>query len=226
MRRTTGRLILGILAVSAAVFTATPRAAAQSADDFRTWTDASGRFKVEAKFSAREGDTVILEKRDGSKLRIALDKLSVADREVVQQLPEANPFEPAEPSPFESIPGTGVAAPPAGGAADMMNFTVDWSQVPMLSLPGDESWEFRPGDAAVPTVAERTVPLPPKRDFFEKVNGAAINPAAMQGVVSYVLDRPGGKEASSRLVTWDIRAGRVVGMFLRPGKWAVLALDD
>lgn len=223
MRRTTGRSILGILAFSAAIFAAPVHAAGDSADEFRTWTDASGRFAVEAKFSALEGESVILEKRDGSKLRIALEKLSAGDREVVEELQAANPFEPAEPSPFEAVPDAGAAS--AGGAAERMNFTVDWSQVPMLAVPGDEVWNFQPDGAAVPAVAERTVPLPPKRDFFEKINGAAINPAAMQGVVSYVLDRP-GKETSSRLVLWDVRAGRVTGTFLRPGKWAVLALDD
>lgn len=68
-----------------------------------------------------------------------------------------------------------LAAPPA----EAMNVSVDWTQVPALAIPGDEGvWEYRPGDP-VPAVAERTVPLPPKRDFFEKINGSAINPAAM-----------------------------------------------
>ncbi|MGQ9915480.1 MAG: WD40 repeat domain-containing protein [Thermogutta sp.] len=103
---------------------------------------------------------------------------------------------------------------------------MDWSRVPTLAIPEDDGvWEYRPG-APVPAVAERTVPLPPKRDFFEKINGSAINSAAMQGVVSYVLDRPGEGDSDSRLVTWDMRAGHVLGTFSRPGKWAVLALDD
>lgn len=233
MRRTAGRILLGASAVGAVMFLAAiPRADAQSAGDFRTWTDASGRYKVEARFSAQEGEIVILEKRDGGKLRIAIDKLSKDDRAFLEQLQQQNPFEPAEASPFEAMPGPGTGAAPGGATpsaappADMTGFTVDWSQVPMLSLPADGTWQYKAAGAAAPTVAERTVMLPPKRDFFEKINGCAINPAAMQGVVSYALDRPGGNEASSRLVKWDLRSGQGLGAYVRSGKWAVLALDD
>ncbi len=53
----------------------------------RTWSDASGRFTVEARLLEFKGGGVHLEKPGGSQLRVPLEKLSEADRAYVHSLP-------------------------------------------------------------------------------------------------------------------------------------------
>lgn len=49
----------------------------------RTWTDATGKHKVEAELVGVADGKVTLRKTDGKTTTIALDKLSDADREYV-----------------------------------------------------------------------------------------------------------------------------------------------
>ena len=55
-----------------------------AAQDSRTWKDATGKFEVTAKFVKVEGDNVVLEKADGSKLKVPLNKLSPIDQGYVE----------------------------------------------------------------------------------------------------------------------------------------------
>ncbi|HZN34854.1 MAG TPA: SHD1 domain-containing protein, partial [Pirellulaceae bacterium] len=53
----------------------------------RTWTDATGQFKVEAEFVEMQGNIVVLKKTaDGQAIRIPLDKLSAEDQKTAKQL--------------------------------------------------------------------------------------------------------------------------------------------
>ena len=61
---------------------ATAKAAAEAAK-WRTWTDASGEHKIEAKFGGLASGEVVLIKRDGSKVQIPIEKLSDDDQEWV-----------------------------------------------------------------------------------------------------------------------------------------------
>lgn len=58
-------------------------AVASAAEPIRTWTDASGQYRIEAKFLSRGNGEVELQKQDRTKLRVPLDKLSTADRDYV-----------------------------------------------------------------------------------------------------------------------------------------------
>ena len=55
----------------------------------RTWADATGTFKIEALMLSASGDNVTLRRRDGKEVTIPLSKLSVSDREFVNQQTEA-----------------------------------------------------------------------------------------------------------------------------------------
>ncbi len=70
----------------------------------RTWSDASGRHKIQAKFVSVEGTSVLLKKADGSLMRIDLEKLCSADSHYV----EAQRRKQADDDPFKP-----VAGPPA-----------------------------------------------------------------------------------------------------------------
>lgn len=67
---------------------------ATASKDLRTWSDATGRFKVEAFFLEMEGTTVRLKRSDGRSMSIPLEKLSRQDQAHINTLQEAdNPFQ-------------------------------------------------------------------------------------------------------------------------------------
>ena len=59
----------------------------------RTWTDKSGRFRIEASFVSEEQGTVKLLRKDGKEARIPIDKLSEGDQAFIHQMLDENPFE-------------------------------------------------------------------------------------------------------------------------------------
>lgn len=59
--------------------------AAEPDSEYRTWTDSTGRFKVEAKFVEFVGGKVRLLTRDGKTLNLPLEKLSTEDQAQVNQ---------------------------------------------------------------------------------------------------------------------------------------------
>jgi hypothetical protein len=52
----------------------------------RLWTDATGRFKVRARFLGMTNDNVRLKKMDGSEISVPITRLSKDDQQVVRQL--------------------------------------------------------------------------------------------------------------------------------------------
>lgn len=55
-------------------------------DRVRTWTDVTGKFKIEAELLNFDGKKVTLKKTDGSESDLPLSKLSKADREYVEDV--------------------------------------------------------------------------------------------------------------------------------------------
>jgi len=55
--------------------------------DRREWTDATGKFKVEAKLTARTATHVTLFKDDGKEIKLAIEKLSSADQQWLKENP-------------------------------------------------------------------------------------------------------------------------------------------
>jgi hypothetical protein len=53
----------------------------------RVWTDICGQYHVEARLVSFDGQVVRLQKSDGRYVRIALEKLSRPDEQLVRQLP-------------------------------------------------------------------------------------------------------------------------------------------
>jgi hypothetical protein len=57
--------------------------------EIRTWSDATGKFKVEAELVGMEGETVKLRKKDGAVVDVPLARLSAADREYLSLAAES-----------------------------------------------------------------------------------------------------------------------------------------
>ena len=64
------------------------------AADLRTWTDATGKIKVQAKFVSNENGKVTLQKADGAELEIDLKKLSLPDQKFIAELEKNAPDNP------------------------------------------------------------------------------------------------------------------------------------
>jgi hypothetical protein len=79
----------------AAEATAAGRAAMVTATEFRTWTDSSGTFKIEARFVEHLGESIRLVRKDGKEIVVLLARLSESDRQFAGQLAKpTNPFNP------------------------------------------------------------------------------------------------------------------------------------
>jgi S1-C subfamily serine protease len=53
---------------------------------FRTWSDASGKYKVEAKMLKIEDQNVVLEKKDGSTVNVPIEKLCDEDKRLIDAM--------------------------------------------------------------------------------------------------------------------------------------------
>jgi hypothetical protein len=70
-----------------------PPSPAAASTQLRTWSDVTGRFKIEAEFVSIADGKVSLRRADNRVIAVPLDKLSAADQAYVQQLQQAeNPF--------------------------------------------------------------------------------------------------------------------------------------
>ena len=61
------------------------------AEEYRTWVDQTGKFRVEAKLHSADDTKVVLRTKDGRELAVPVSKLSDADQEFVKEA-SANPF--------------------------------------------------------------------------------------------------------------------------------------
>ena len=55
-------------------------------DDFRTWTDSSGKFSIKAKLVENKNGTVVLENESGKQVKVPLNRMSDADRKFLREL--------------------------------------------------------------------------------------------------------------------------------------------
>ena len=208
--RCTSVLCLGLLIVSTAW-----------ADEYRTWTDSTGKHKVRAKLESVEDGKATLVRENGAKVKIALEKLSEADRDFVAKQDSESPFEKADDQSAERTGETGET--PSGSPRTVK---VDWSesQAVLLETP-DAQWHATAPAVPASEYRAKSVPLPPKKDFFEGLAGMAVSRVAKTAVVGYALDRMGTKTV--RLLVCDLQSGRVTASATTTGEnMAPLALHD
>jgi hypothetical protein len=218
-------------------------------DDLRTWTDKSGKFKIEAKFKTVENGKVVLENAKGERLEIDLDKLSPADKKFAEdsQKNADNPFQKAADNPFQKAdPAKASARPemnrspgraprtrgnppanaaPSGDAIPVSD--IDWSGVKQLTVVASD-WKAPAAGSAKITLdwQPRPLALPPKADFFENVTGILASPSAKKAVVLTALEKPGNKDnIQGRLFWCDLEKGKLLKEFRFSGKFFPLAFS-
>ncbi len=217
-----------------------PALSGAAGQELRTWSDATGRFKVTAKFVEVSGGNVRLEREDGTALSVPLARLSEADRKVVAELQVAdeNPFKPVAPSKGpaktrrDRLPA-GDEDQPAQADAVAGEATLvkpRWSDArQLLAASSDSKWNLSIDAPASPTPAKpQAIPLPAKRDFFERATALVANPHSSLVVAAYSMEAIGreGRRDNSRIVVGDLDKGKIVHAGLSYGKLIPLALND
>jgi hypothetical protein len=191
------------------------------AQEKRTWSDKTGKYKIEGKLKAIEDGKAVLLKSDGKEVRIDVKKLSDADQKYI----EAHPPEDGD-NPFESSDTKTPSPMPTEG--EPKKAKVDWSDVQSIALsPSGEGWKFTTPieGPQKDALKNKAIPLPPKSNFFEGVSGMAVNHGATRAVVVYSLDEP-KPEGTTRLVLCDLSNGKTLLKTSTKGKLAPVALND
>lgn len=133
----------------------------------RLWSDASGKFKIEAKLLEVKNGKAVLLKADGKKVEIPVTKLSDADQKHIAE--SENPFDaPAgTPAPAPAPVGTAPTKAKAGPAWSPPNFKT-LRQVPGLGKNDKKPWALEP----VPTPANLVARVElPTFDFHDRPSG-------------------------------------------------------
>lgn len=186
--------------------------------EIRTWTDKSGKFKVEAEFVETNGATLVLKRADGKRIEVPIARLSTTDQEVAKALMSAaaeNPFKTTD-SPVASPIRTGEIAEPS------------WEEAIEVPLAAGDRWEIAPGDIPKLDFKPRIVGLPKKTGFFEGMNGFAMTAIGKRAAFSYSTGGRGGRQEkiTTRIVLVDLESGRVLANGSIDGTYVVIALHD
>lgn len=210
----------------AAFFVGLLLTSASPAQEMRTWTDATGQFKIQAKLQSVAGGKVSLVRDDGSVMEIELSQLSAEDQKYASSQ-RANPFKPAAASPFKTVTGAaGTAA--ATGSAEPRLVTVDWSATELVPMmPEDSEWKIAVGPLEKPApMKNRSIPIPAVTDYSERFKALVVNHSGNRVLAGYMRDH--SEEGDfTRLVLADISLGRALPLKpVQREKLIPLALSD
>jgi WD40 repeat protein len=215
------------------------------AAETRTWSDASGKFKIQAKFVSNDNGKVTLEKSDGTEMEIDLKKLSAADQKYIADLAKSapNPFKTKEDDPFKSKPaggGSKTTGKPGGTgkpadsprATETRLIVPDFSDAKVVTVsPPDQAWKFEiaetPAETGTSKAKPKTIPTPKKTDFFEGSKGLVGSSNGKFAAIGYSLQKPGVNQPStSRVVVCNLETAKMIGEGSLPGKSAPLAIHN
>lgn len=178
--------------------------------EVRTWTDATGKYKIQAEFISLKDDTVVFELSGGQRRSIAISKLAADDQKLIRELADAN-------NPFKAIDNS-TAAPAAARTIE-----VDRLKAEEIAIAGD-LWEIELARPAKLDFEPKVIPLPKKIDFFEKISKVVFNTHAKTAAVFYSLGHR--ENVSTRIVLVDIESGKLLCNEKKAGEFTVFALHN
>ncbi|MDX1964690.1 MAG: SHD1 domain-containing protein [Pirellulales bacterium] len=198
----------------------------------RTWSDTTGKFKVQGTYVKQEAGFVHLKTSAGKELKIPLAKLSPADKEYLSTLTEENPFqsvdEPSVANDSSATPATTDASSVAPSAS-VRTGAPKWFGLKEISLRSEsDQWQLtvKPVDVPPASSKPKAINTTPKKDeFFERVNNFVVSTKSQRGMLGYVNDPPGGKGPVTRLLLLDLAASKPLGEGYNTGNWQLLALS-
>lgn len=214
-------------------------AVAHAAEDYRTWSDATGTFKVEAKLIKLEGNDVYLESKAGKALKIPKDKLSPADQKHLEAQPAANPFQEAEPatpaSPFTpgddsakksstTRPATKSTDSAAPSSELKQKIEPNWDNVKQLNSRFGATTEWK---LTVPEIkpdvmtAAKSFAIP-SGDTRESFENFAISKPSRRLMACY----SNWSQNYTRLGLLDMSNGKGLGTAIIAGRYKLVAIND
>lgn len=214
-------------------------AGSSAGGQLRTWADKSGKFTVKARFVELKDDKVTLEREDGRKVTLPIDKLKDSDRQVAEELAKAaeeNPFEPQDENPFESPDAATDDHPgdkPGSAGAPAVTSDADWSQVESIVIGEPGPWSLKPDAAPAfdkPLAAKPIILYSAVKSkgseigFFENVDGLLFDRAHGQALVVIVNGQP-GQGTEVRVQRVDLVQGKAQEMLTVPATVKPVDLD-
>ena len=181
----------------------------------RTWSDATGKFKIEASFAGKDDAGVKLKKADGQVLTVPLEKLSKEDQAFISGLlaagvdtgaAEENPFAAAE-----------VVAE-AGAPKTIVDRPANWMMAKPIVVVSIQNATLAP-DAATPLPAptgNKVAMLAQpgaqsgRDEFFVSPTSLLFDRAAGEAIVVFVDDTPRSTR-EVRLTTCDMKTMKMKG---------------
>ena len=163
----------------------------------RTWSNNSGKFRVKAALMGIEDQSVLLRKPDLSELKVAINKLSDADRSFLKKLEkQLGPIAPkaVEAEHFEE--GTEFSAQA-------------WLQSSRAALEPDplpENFKMHQGGVVLPMV-----------DFFDRLGGVLPLGGSDAGLLAVVDNATPSEPKPTRLVWTSLDKQKVTGQQVLPG---------
>jgi hypothetical protein len=213
--------------------------AAAAAEELRTWSDSSGKYKIKATLIEVQDGKVVLRREDGSKFQIELKKLSTVDQKYVDEnasdtADAANPFQAMKESADDESAAKEADAKEGDEqpvAKEPKLIKARWNGVRMVAMTPSGDWKFSPIAPAEETpVRKKALALPPTIDFFEGLKAMVVNSTSHRAVLGYTFEqrgagRPQALSRQTRLVLCDLEGGRVASG-TAPGLMLPLALAD
>lgn len=217
-------------------------AVAQAADDFRTWSDATGNFKVEAKLIKVEGNDVYLESKAGKTLKIPKDKLAASDQKFLEAQPAANPFQETEaPAPANtSTPSNdttkktttrpGSKGKESGAPSPDLQQLVQpaWGNIKSLNSRFGATAEWKltvPEIKSEVMTGAKSFAIPAGGDIHERMENFAISKPSKRLMVCYNNPFP-SPTGITRLGLLDMSNGKGLGQAAIAGKYKLVAIND
>lgn len=166
---------------------------------WRTWSDQSGQFEVEAKLQSQTAFEVTLLKRDGKLVKVALDKLSIADQEFVATyeatVGSENPFAGGVASGTGSMANSSGASGAPANSGSGLQLT---EPVVFATASGLQTQASGPPTGFEPD---------PARFDFSQIDTAAMNIPKPEGTTG----RPLFISQSGARLCYQVRSGRAFG---------------
>ncbi len=169
--------------------------------ELRTWTDLSGKFSVKAKFVSEGEGKVTLEREDGAKFSIPVDRLSLDDQKLLAELTGKPMTTENESNPFERVEGPDKNKPRL--------IKNDIESVPKITpTPVNKVWSITEPVLPNDRQFDKAVPLPKNPDGKLAYTDTVVNQTCGRAIIGYHYEKD--KVRYLRVVLVDVESGRTL----------------
>ncbi|HEY2839998.1 MAG TPA: SHD1 domain-containing protein [Pirellulales bacterium] len=173
----------------------------------RTWSDRSGKFKIEATIARFDSDKVVLKRTDGKEVSVPVERLSPEDQKIIVK---AGGPTPAADGKESEDAGSGDKAAPKP-AIELTE--TDLSEATPLDVSHTDNWTYKP-DVASKELGLRAgrLALGQRLAFGERAEDLLISPSKQ---TAFVVFKPGdkrkdGTQPGPRIVACDLAKRKVL----------------